>query len=256
MRSWHAYGRLAFDSSAPTAWALSTPVLGLNASFSPIFPPPGAVAFSSQSGALGLTLLELAADRGVGLSTFVSVGNKADVSSNDLLEYWETDPATSVILLYLESFGNPRKFGELARRIGRASPSSRSRPVARAPVCAPPAATPPRSPRATRSSMRSSKQTGVIRAETIDEMFDVASCLAAQPLPAGRRVAIVTNAGGPGILAVDACGRAGLQVVEFSAETRAPPCRVPLERRERGQPGRYGRVGVGPTTIAVRSSPC
>ncbi len=194
--------------------------LGLNASFSPVFPPPGPVAFSSQSGALGLTLLELAADRGVGLSTFVSVGNKADVSSNDLLEYWEKDPATSVILLYLESFGNPRKFGELARRIGRQKPivavkAGRTRAGLRA------ASSHTAALAATDTVVDALfEATGVIRAETIDEMFDVASLLAAQPLPSGRQVAIVTNAGGPGILAVDACGRAGLQVVEFDEATR------------------------------------
>ena len=94
----------------------------LNASFSPIVPPPGRVAFSSQSGALGLAILELATARGVGLSTFVSVGNKADVSGNDLLQYWEADPTTNVILLYLESFGNPRKFARIARRVGRTKP--------------------------------------------------------------------------------------------------------------------------------------
>src|SRR4029453_15500742 len=97
-------------------------VLRLNASFSPVFPPEGSVAFSSQSGALGLAILALAAGRNVGLSTFVSVGNKADVSGNDLLQYWEGDPSTSVILLYLESFGNPRRFGRLARRGGRKKP--------------------------------------------------------------------------------------------------------------------------------------
>src|SRR5262249_56724722 len=94
----------------------------LNASFSPVVPPHGRVAFSSQSGALGLAILELATERGVGLSSFVSVGNKADVSSNDLLEYWEADAQTSVILLYLESFGNPRRFARPARRLPRRPP--------------------------------------------------------------------------------------------------------------------------------------
>ena len=100
----------------------ASPAVRLNASFSPIFPAPGHVGLSSQSGALGLAILALASNRGVGLSTFVSVGNKADVSSNDLLEYWEEDDATRVILLYLESFGNPRRFARLARRIGRTKP--------------------------------------------------------------------------------------------------------------------------------------
>ena len=204
----------------PNCMGLLNTAIGLNASFSPIFPPRGPVAFSSQSGALGLTILELARDRGIGLSSFVSVGNKADISSNDLLEYWDTDPDTSVILLYLESFGNPRKFAELARRIGRRKPiiavkAGRTRAGLRA------ASSHTAALAATDVVVDALfHSTGVIRAETIDEMFDIASSLSSQPLPAGRRVAVVTNAGGPGILAVDACERAGLTVGEFSPATR------------------------------------
>ena len=204
----------------PNCMGLINTAIDLNASFSPVLPPRGPVAFSSQSGALGLTILELARDRGIGLSAFVSVGNKADVSSNDLIEYWETDPTTSVILLYLESFGNPRNFAEMARRIGRSKPiiavkSGRTRAGLRA-------ATSHTAALAATDSVVDAlfRSTGVIRAETIDEMFDLASCLSSQPLPKGRRVAVVTNAGGPGILAVDACERAGLSVVEFSEATR------------------------------------
>lgn len=193
----------------------------MNASFSPIFPPPGGLALSSQSGALGLVILSLATRRHVGLSSFVSVGNKADVSSNDLLEYWESDDATKVIALYLESFGNPRRFANLARRIGR-----------RKPIIAVKAGRTGAGSRAAGShtaALAASDttvaalfhQTGVIRADTIDEMFDLAACLSAQPLPRGGRVAIVTNAGGPGILAADACEAAGLSVVRFSEFTRA-----------------------------------
>src|SRR4029453_1817810 len=94
----------------------------LNATFSPVYPPAGSVAMSTQSGALGLAVLDYARDLGIGLSTFVSVGNKADVSSNDLIQYWAGDPQTSVILLYVESFGNPRKFSEIARRVARRKP--------------------------------------------------------------------------------------------------------------------------------------
>jgi acetyl coenzyme A synthetase (ADP forming)-like protein len=199
----------------------ANPALRLNASFSPIFPPPGHVGLSSQSGALGLAILALASSRGVGLSTFVSVGNKADVSSNDLLEYWEEDEATRVILLYLESFGNPRRFARLARRIGRTKP-----------IVAVKAGRTSGGSRAAGSHTAALAandvavdalfhQAGVIRADTIDEMFDIAACLDAQPLPAGRRVAIVTNAGGPGILAVDACESSGLTVAPFSENTRA-----------------------------------
>src|SRR4029079_16643009 len=166
-------------------------------------------------------ILQLAAERGLGLSTFVSVGNKADVSGNDLLQYWEADPQTAVILLYLESFGNPRRFARLARRIARTKPivavkagrtggGSRAGGIHAAALAANDVAVD-----------ALFHQSGVIRAGTIDEMFDIAACLDAQPLPAGRRVAIVTNAGGPGILAVDACESSGLTVAPFSAETRA-----------------------------------
>ena len=193
----------------------------LNASFSPIVPPAGRVAFSSQSGALGMAILQLAIERRVGLSSFVSVGNKADVSSNDLLEYWEADPDTAVILLYLESFGNPRRFARLARRIGRTKPivavkAGRTRAGIRA------AGSHTAALAASDIAVDALfHQSGVIRADTIDEMFDLAACLEAQPLPPGRRVAIVTNAGGPGILAVDACEAAGLTVAPFSAGTQA-----------------------------------
>jgi acetyl coenzyme A synthetase (ADP forming)-like protein len=198
----------------------AAPDVRLNASFSPVVPPSGRVAFSSQSGALGLAILELAKERDVGLSTFVSVGNKGDVSGNDLLQYWESDPGTSVILLYLESFGNTRRFGRIARRIARAKPivavkAGRTRAGSRA------AGSHTAALAASDVAVNALfQQSGVIRADTIDEMFDIAACLEAQPLPAGRRVAVVTNAGGPGILAVDACEAAGLNVVEFSSATR------------------------------------
>ena len=204
----------------PNCMGLLNTAIRLNASLSPMDPPPGHVAFSSQSGALGLAILSLAAERGLGFSTFVSVGNKADVSGNDLLHYWEDDPSTSVILLYLESFGNPRRFGRLARRIGRKKPivavkAGRTQAGSRA--AGSHTAALAASDVAVDALFR---QAGVIRADTINEMFDVAACLDAQPLPRGRRVAIVTNAGGPGILAVDACEAAGLTVAEFSDATR------------------------------------
>jgi len=192
----------------------------LNASFAPMMPPAGHVGFSSQSGALGVAILELAIERGVGLSTFVSMGNKADVSGNDLLQYWEADPQTSVILLYLESFGNPRRFARLARRIGRTKPivcvkAGRTRAGSRA------AGSHTAALAANDTAVDALfHQTGVIRADTIDEMFDIAACLEGQPLPRGRRVGIVTNSGGPGILAVDACEAAGLKVPAFSDATR------------------------------------
>jgi acetate---CoA ligase (ADP-forming) len=197
------------------------PDVRLNASFSPIVPPGGRLGLMSQSGALGLAILQLATDRGLGLSTFVSAGNKADVSGNDLLEYWEDDPSTAVILLYLESFGNPRHFARLARRIARQKPivavksgRTRSGSLAASSHTAALAA----SDVAVDALFH---QSGVIRADTIDEMFDIGACLEMQPLPRGRRVAVITNAGGPGILAADACEAAGLTLPELSDETRA-----------------------------------
>jgi acetyl coenzyme A synthetase (ADP forming)-like protein len=205
----------------PNCLGLVNAPAGVNASFSPTMPPAGHIALSSQSGALGLTILELARQRGLGLSTFVSVGNKANVSSNDLLEYWEHDDDTRVITLYVESFGNPRRFAELARRIGREKPiiavkAGRTRAGSRA------ASSHTAALAATDTVVDGLfAAAGVIRADTIDELFDVAALVADQPLPAGRRVAVVTNAGGPGILAVDACERAGLQVAPFSAALSA-----------------------------------
>ena len=197
------------------------PAVRLNASFSPIVPPAGHLGLFSQSGALGIAIIGLAAERSLGLSTFVSAGNKADVSGNDLLEYWEADPATHVLLLYLESFGNPRRFARLARRIGRTKPivavkSGRTTAGSRA------AGSHTAALAANDVAVDALfEQSGVIRADTLDEMFDIAACLDLQPLPAGKRVGIVTNAGGPGILAADACVAAGLTLSELSTETRA-----------------------------------
>ena len=174
------------------------PAVRLNATFSPVYPPEGRVAMSTQSGALGLAILDYAARLNIGFSTFASIGNKADVSGNDLIQYWADDPRTDVILLYVESFGNPRTFSELARDIGRHKPivavkAGRSAAGARAAS-------------SHTGALASSdvivealfRQAGVIRTYTLEEMFDVAALLAHQPVPNGRRVAILTNAGGPG----------------------------------------------------------
>jgi acetyl coenzyme A synthetase (ADP forming)-like protein len=193
----------------------------LNASFSPVFPPPGRVAMSSQSGALGLAILAAARRFGLGLSTFVSVGNKADVSGNDLLQYWEEDAGTDVILLYLESFGNPRRFARIARRVSRRKPivaikSGRTKAGGRA------AGSHTAALAASEVAVDSLFHlTGVIRADTLEEMFDLAAALGSQPLPRGRRVAIVTNAGGPAILCADVCEAGGLIIPEFSSTTRS-----------------------------------
>lgn len=157
----------------------------------------------------------------MGISTFVSVGNKADVSGNDLLQYWEEDPNTDVILLYLESFGNPRRFARIARRVSRRKPivavkAGRTQSGRRA--AGSHTAALAASDVAVEALFR---QTGVIRAETLEEMFALAAGLANQPLPTGRRVAIVTNAGGPAVLCTDACEAGGLAVPELSEETKA-----------------------------------
>src|SRR5262249_51207450 len=198
----------------------TAPDVRLNASFSPVFPPPGRIAMSSQSGALGLAILAVAAERQLGVSTFVSVGNKADVSGNDLLEYWEVDPNTNVILLYLESFGNPRRFARIARRVSRVKPIiavKAGRTLAGGRAAGSHTAALAANDVAVDALFR---QTGVIRAETLDEMFEIAAALEHQPLVQGRRVGIITNAGGPGILCTDACEAGGLSVTDFSEPTK------------------------------------
>lgn len=197
------------------------PTVALNGTFSPVYPPEGRVAMSTQSGALGLAILDCARRLNLGISTFVSVGNKADVSSNDLIQYWAEDPRTDVILLYLESFGNPRNFARIARRVARIKPivavkSGRSRAGQRA------ASSHSGALATTESAVNALfRQAGVIRTDTLEELFDVANLLAHQPIPAGRRVAILTNAGGPAILAADACEAHGLELPTLSDETIA-----------------------------------
>jgi len=195
------------------------PEVRLNASFSRIYPPRGNIAFLSQSGAMGLVILEYASDLNMGISGFVSVGNRADISSNDLLQYWEDDPATRVILLYLESFGNPRKFIRIAKRVS-----------ARKPIVVVKGGTTLVGSRAASShtgalatpevvSDALFRQAGIIRVDSIQELFDVATLLSNQPLPEGKRLFIVTNGGGPGILAADASAQQGLTLPELSPET-------------------------------------
>ena len=194
----------------------------LNATFAPGELSPGNVAFATQSAAFGIAAIDEAAARGIGLSSFVSMGDKADLSGNDFLEYWEQDPETAVLALYLSSFGNPRRFGRVVRRI------TKDKPVIAV-----------KSGRAAAGERAASSRTGallaaadvtvdalfahagVLRAETVGEMFDVAGLLARQPLPRGDRVAVLTNAGGPGTLCAEACEAAGLRIEPPSAATRA-----------------------------------
>jgi acetyl coenzyme A synthetase (ADP forming)-like protein len=204
----------------PNCLGIAVPALGLNATFASRALPPGRIAFSSQSGALGLALLEKASERGLGFSAFVSIGNKADVSSNDLLEWWEEDEATDVVLLYLESFGNPQKFARVAGRLAR-----------RKPILALKAGTSHAGARAASSHTAALAgsdaavealfhSAGVLRARNLEELVDVATLLSRQPLPRGRRVAVLTNAGGLGILCADACDTAGLELPELAHETQ------------------------------------
>ena len=198
----------------------TAPSVSMNATFAPVAPRQGRLGFLSQSGALGIAVLERASSMGLGLSSFVSIGNKADVSGNDLLQYWEADSDTDVILLYLESFGNPRKFARIARRVSRSKPivavkSGRTKGGARAAQSHTAAAA--SSDVAADALFR---QTGVIRVDTVPELFDVALLLAHQPVPAGRRLAVVGNSGGPGILAADACGDAGLTMATLAPRTQ------------------------------------
>ena len=195
------------------------PEVRLNASFSSIYPPRGNVAFLSQSGAMGLVILEYANELNMGISGFVSVGNRADISSNDLLQYWEDDPATRVILLYLESFGNPRRFSRIAKRVSSRKPivvvkggstlvGSRAASSHTGALATPEVV-----------SDALFRQAGIIRVDSIGELFDVATLLSHQPLPKGKRLVIVTNGGGPGILAADASEQRGLTLPELSSAT-------------------------------------
>jgi acetyl coenzyme A synthetase (ADP forming)-like protein len=197
------------------------PAAPLNATFGPLMPPPGRIGMATQSRALGLAAIDFTSSRGLGFSSLVSMGNKADISGNDLLGYWHSDQRTDVILLYLESFGNPRKFARFARTVGRSKPivalkSGRSAVGARATASH------------TGALLSTSDvtvdalfhQAGVIRTDTLEEMLDVADFLVHQPLPAGRRVAILTNAGGPAVMCADTCEAHGLELPALSEATQ------------------------------------
>jgi acetate---CoA ligase (ADP-forming) len=193
----------------------------MNATFAPIMPPAGPVSFMSQSGAMGVTILDYAAEYGIGINHFVSIGNKADVSGNDLIEYWAQDDATRVILMYLENFGKPRRFTRVARNVTKHKPviavkAGRTAAGARAAS----------SHTGALAGLDSATdallaQCGVIRVDTVEELFDLAMAFGRLPVPKGNRVAVVTNAGGPGIIITDSCESRGLQVVELSPDTQA-----------------------------------
>jgi acetyltransferase len=199
----------------------TNPEINLNATFSAVVPPHGNIAFATQSGVLGSAILMYATNLNIGLSTFVSIGNRADVSSNELLQYWEDDPDTDVVLLYLESFGNPRKFTRIARSI-----------TAKKPVIAVTSNRTPLQLRVTTSQTGAMatdqaatealfNQAGILRADTLEDLFDTGSLLANQPLPQGNRVAIISNAGGPALLTAEACKARGLEIPVLSPNTTA-----------------------------------
>ncbi|MGH7615944.1 MAG: acetate--CoA ligase family protein [Gemmatimonadaceae bacterium] len=195
------------------------PDVSMNATFATAMPPFGHAAFVSQSGALGLSVLDYAREYGIGISQFVSVGNKADVSGNDLLELWEQDASVGVILMYVESFGNPQRFLEIAGRVTKTKPivvvkSGRSRSGARA------ASSHTGALAANETAVDALlTQAGVLRASSIEELFDMAMAFEVRSLPRSRRTAVLTNAGGPGILAADAMDACGLDLPELSHAT-------------------------------------
>ena len=196
------------------------PAVRMNATFGPGQVLPGSVSFLSQSGALGVVLIEQATELGIGLRMFVSQGNRMDASADQFLEYWHADPGTDVILMYIESFGAPRSFPRIARRVAREKPivvlkSGRTAAGARA------ASSHTGALAGTDAAYAALfKQCGVYRVSSIEELFDVGKAFAYQPAPAGDRVAILTNAGGPAIMAADACAALDLELPELGEETR------------------------------------
>ena len=197
----------------------TSPEYSMNATFSKTTPLVGKVGFMSQSGALGEAILDYANQIKLGFSMFASVGNKADISGNDLLQYWQDDPNTEIILLYLENFGDPRRFTRIARGISRKKP-----------IIAVKAGRTAAGAKAISSHTGALAdldvgtdalfdQCGVLRVTTVDELFDVALALSNQPLPKGDRIAVITNAGGPGILATDAIEGLGMKMASFEEKT-------------------------------------
>jgi acyl-CoA synthetase (NDP forming)/RimJ/RimL family protein N-acetyltransferase len=204
----------------PNCFGFAVPDLGLDATFGVSHPAPGIAGLVVQSGGLGVSLLGHLSQLGIGVSSFASVGDKYDVSSNDLLMWWEQDPKTRLAVLYVESFGSPRKFARTARRVGQQMPvltvlGGRSAAGQRAAASHTAAAA---TPVVTQEALFA--QAGIIAVHGLGELVETAALLARQPLPAGDRVAVVSNAGGAGVLAADACGDNGLRATVLSAATR------------------------------------
>ncbi len=243
----HRYGmRLV----GPNCLGITNTAAGFDATFAASRPAAGEAGIVVQSGGVGIALRDQLSRLGIGVSTFASVGDKYDVSSNDMLEWWESDPATRIGLIYVESFGNPRKFVRTARRVGRRIPlltvvSGRSEAGLRAAASHTAAAA---TPYVTREALF--RQAGIVAVRGLGELLDAAAFLACQPVPTGPRVAIVSNAGGAGVLASDSCADAGLSVAELSAATRAkiegllPPgaaCANPVDTSAAVAPDRFRR---------------
>jgi acetate---CoA ligase (ADP-forming) len=205
------------------------PDVHMDATFAPTMPLAGRIGFVSQSGALGVAILNIARQLDIGFSYFISMGNKSDISGNDLLLYWENDAETDLILMYLESFGNPRRFMQIARRISRSKPivvvkSGRTQAGARA-VSSHTGALAARQGLdiATDALL---EQCGVIRVNTVQELFDLAMVFSKNPVPRGNRLGILTNAGGPGIMATDTAIGLGMTMGRLSAATEAALRRI------------------------------
>ena len=248
----------------PTSFGVANTACSLDATFAARHPRPGRAGLALQSGGVGIVLLEHLSRLGIGISSFVSLGDKDDVSGNDMLLWWESDAATELAVLYLDSFGNPRKFARTARAVGRAMPvltvdagrSAAGRRLAARRAAA--AAT----PQLTRRALF--EQAGVIATANLGELLDAAALLAAQPAPAGRRVAVVSNTRGGGVLAADACGDAGLQVATLTGDTRRALRELlpavaavtgPVDTTSAVRPGQFRRclelVGSDPGVDAV-----
>ena len=203
----------------PTCFGVANTAISLDATFAASHPRPGIAGLALQSGGVGVVLLEHLSRLGIGISSFVSLGDKDDVSGNDMLMWWQSDAATKLALLYLHSFGNPRKFGRTARAVGRTMPiltvnvgrSAASRRLAamRAARAV---------PQLTRQALF--EQAGVIATANFGELLDAAALVASQPVPGGRRVGVVSNTRGGGMLAADACGDVGLEVASLADDTQ------------------------------------
>jgi acyl-CoA synthetase (NDP forming)/GNAT superfamily N-acetyltransferase len=227
----------------PNCFGVAVPGIGLDATFAASHPAEGTAGLAVQSGGVGIALLGQLTRLGIGVSSFVSLGDKCDVSGNDMLLWWEQDPATRLAVLYLESFGNPRKFGRTARHVGARMPvltvdAGRSEAGQRAAASHTAA---PASPVVTRQALFG--QAGIVAARDFGELIEAAALLASQPVPAGGRVAIVSNAGGAGVLAADACGDAGLHVAVLDSQVQ--------DRLRRLLPPGAAVTGPVDTTAAV-----